>query len=94
MRRSSLAIRVVMLLISIVASAVLAQAQYRGSLRGTVSDPQGAVVAGATVTLVNTDTSNTMVSTLRWERHLPLQCVTSGALSPYCGSERVQTEGA
>src|SRR5664279_469957 len=40
-----------------------AQAQYRGSLRGTVSDPSGAVVSGATVTLVNKDTNNTMVAT-------------------------------
>src|ERR1035438_1289619 len=40
-----------------------AQAQYRGSLRGTVSDPQGAVVPGATVTLVNKDTNNTLVAT-------------------------------
>jgi len=39
-----------------------AQAQYRGSLRGTVSDPQGAVVPDATVTLVNKDTNNTMVA--------------------------------
>jgi hypothetical protein len=41
----------------------IAWAQYRGSLRGTVSDPQGAAITGATVTLVNTDTNNKMVST-------------------------------
>src|SRR5450755_2796350 len=40
-----------------------AQAQYRGSLRGTVSDSQGAVISGATVTLVNKDTNNTMIAT-------------------------------
>src|SRR5271166_5985783 len=40
-----------------------AQAQYRGSLRGTVSDTQGAVIPDATVTLVNKDTNNTMVAT-------------------------------
>jgi hypothetical protein len=39
------------------------QAQFRASLRGTVSDSQGAVVAGATVTLVNSDTNNKMVAT-------------------------------
>ncbi len=39
------------------------QAQYRGSLRGTVSDPSGAVISGATVTLVNKQTNSTMTST-------------------------------
>jgi hypothetical protein len=39
------------------------QAQFRASLRGTVSDSQGAVIAGATVTLVNSDTNNQMVAT-------------------------------
>ena len=43
--------------------APAAQAQYRGSLRGTVNDPQGAVIPGATVTLVNKDTNSTMVAT-------------------------------
>jgi len=40
-----------------------AQAQFRGSLRGTVTDPQGAAVAGATVTLVDTGTNKTLVFT-------------------------------
>jgi Carboxypeptidase regulatory-like domain len=43
--------------------STLGHAQYRGALRGTVTDPQGAVVSGATVTLLNTDTNKTMVST-------------------------------
>jgi hypothetical protein len=40
-----------------------ALAQFRGSLRGTVTDAQGAAIAGATVTLVDTDTNKTLVST-------------------------------
>src|ERR1700729_3387324 len=40
-----------------------AQAQFRGSLRGTVRDPQGEAVPGATVTLVDTDTNHTQVAT-------------------------------
>jgi hypothetical protein len=33
------------------------QAQYRASLQGTVADPSGAIVPGATVTLTNTETN-------------------------------------
>src|SRR5271166_5828031 len=40
-----------------------AQAQYRAALRGTVSDPQGATIIGATVTLVDKNTNLTLVST-------------------------------
>ncbi len=36
-----------------------ASAQYRGSIQGVVTDPQGAVVSGATVTLVNLETNQT-----------------------------------
>ena len=52
----------------IVAAALLfalspfAQAQFRASLRGTVSDPTGAVIPGATVTLVDKDTNETRTS--------------------------------
>jgi len=40
-----------------------AQAQYRASLHGTVTDPQGAVVPGSTVTLLNPATNQTLTST-------------------------------
>jgi carboxypeptidase family protein len=38
-------------------SALFAQASYEGQIRGTVHDPQGAVVPGATVTLTDTATN-------------------------------------
>ncbi|MBV9267375.1 MAG: carboxypeptidase regulatory-like domain-containing protein, partial [Acidobacteriaceae bacterium] len=41
----------------------LGRAQFRASIRGTVTDPQGGAVAGATVTLENTDTGQKLVST-------------------------------
>ncbi|HEY3836211.1 MAG TPA: carboxypeptidase-like regulatory domain-containing protein, partial [Bryobacteraceae bacterium] len=40
-----------------------AQAQFNASLRGTVSDPSGAVVPGATVTLTNKDTNQKQTAT-------------------------------
>jgi hypothetical protein len=36
--------------------------ESRGTIQGTVRDPQGAVIAGATVTVVNTDTKTTQTS--------------------------------
>ena len=62
-RSTSSALRTVSMFICILLLTAVAQAQYRASLRGTVTDTQGAVVPGATVTLTNTDTNQTMVST-------------------------------
>ena len=42
--------------------APAAHAQFRASLRGTVADPSGAVIPGATVTLVNKETNETKTS--------------------------------
>jgi hypothetical protein len=40
-----------------------ASAQYRASIQGVVTDPQGAVVTGATVTLTNLETSQVLTAT-------------------------------
>ena len=51
------------LLLCMLALALPVQAQFRASLRGTVTDPQGRVVEGAKVTLTNTNTNFTLTST-------------------------------
>ena len=51
MRRSSLAVHVALLIVSIVALTALVQAQFGASLQGTVTDKTGAVVSGANVTI-------------------------------------------
>src|SRR6267154_1771499 len=43
--------------------AVSAYAQYRASIQGVVTDPQGAVVSGATITLKNLETNQTLTAT-------------------------------
>ncbi|GAC1430831.1 MAG: hypothetical protein NVS1B11_05770 [Terriglobales bacterium] len=63
MNRPRLTIHVVLLVLCTFWFSVLSHAQYRASLRGTVADTQGAVISGTTVTLINTDTNNTMVTT-------------------------------
>src|ERR1700676_32733 len=63
MNASKLGLRFLLLLSSLFLLTLTAHAQYRASLRGTVIDPQGNSVNGATVTLTNTDTSANLVST-------------------------------
>ncbi len=63
MSRRSAAVKFALLLICTFCLTILAQAQYRASLRGTVADTQGAVISGATVTLVDTATNQTQVTT-------------------------------
>ena len=63
MARVALSIRFLLICTILTCLSVTAQAQFRGSLRGTLTDPQGEVVSGATVTLVDTGTNKTLVST-------------------------------
>ena len=61
--RACSALRVISSVLCFVIMSVAAHAQFRASLRGTVTDSQGAAVSGATVTLINTATNEKMVST-------------------------------
>src|SRR5215470_14245497 len=62
-RRANSAVSIALFIVCASLWAPLARAQFRASLRGTVTDPQGAAVNGATVTLTNTDTNQNLVST-------------------------------
>jgi len=46
----------------IILFTAMAHAQYRASIRGVVTDPSGALVSDATVTLLNTDTNLAMTA--------------------------------
>jgi hypothetical protein len=56
------AARTGLVLAGIAMLAIAAHAQYRASLRGTVTDPSGAVVPDVTVTLTNTGTGQVMTA--------------------------------
>ncbi len=63
MSRTRILLHLALLLACAFVLTISVQAQYRGSIRGTVTDPQGAVVPGTTVTLLNTDTNLAMTAT-------------------------------
>jgi len=63
MSRCKLVNRVVLLLLSLALLTVAAQAQFRASIQGTVTDSQGAIIPGAKVTLTNLETGKTQDST-------------------------------
>jgi hypothetical protein len=63
MSRTAFALRTLSLVGGIILSAVLAQAQYRTSIQGVVTDTTGAVIPGATLTLTNPATNQKQVRT-------------------------------
>jgi len=59
-------VRFSVLLLSLVVSfawVLPARAQFRASIQGTVTDPTGAIIPGATVTLTDNSTNHTMTTT-------------------------------
>ena len=63
MKMGNLFLRGVMLLAGFAVLVSGASAQYRASIQGVVTDPQGAAVGGATVTLQNEETNAVLTST-------------------------------
>lgn len=56
-------LRAASLILCILFSAILAQAQYRTSIQGVITDPSGAVIPGAKLTLINPATGEQQVRT-------------------------------
>jgi len=56
-RSTSSALRTVSILACAILSTLMAHAQYRASIQGTVTDAQGAIVSDATVTLTDQETN-------------------------------------
>ena len=65
MRLVSLLKRVSMLCACMVALSPAMIAQYNGGLQGTITDPDGAVIPDATVTLTNKETNGVLTTTSR-----------------------------
>jgi carboxypeptidase family protein len=63
MTASKLLLRSFLFLFCFGLSLSVAHAQYRASIQGVVTDPQGEVVSAATVTLINHETNQTLTTT-------------------------------
>jgi hypothetical protein len=63
MTYSKLALRVLLMLLCMACLVNGARAQFRAGMQGTILDPQGAGIDGATVTLTNQETNRVLVST-------------------------------
>lgn len=63
MSLSKFTIRSLMLTVCMVFLTAAAYSQYRASIQGVVTDPQGAIIEGATLTLKNLQTNQTLTAT-------------------------------
>jgi Carboxypeptidase regulatory-like domain/TonB dependent receptor len=63
MNVSKISLRALGMLVCMTVVLCSAQAQYRASIQGVVTDSQGAAVSGATVTLKNLETNQTLTAT-------------------------------
>lgn len=86
--RSSSPLRLALLVVATVFSSLIAHAQYRASIQGVVTDPQGAVVQGAKVTLTDNQTNRVVTATTDTNG-----IYTFGALPPSTYTVKVEKDG-
>src|SRR5436190_23217891 len=71
--------------------SVLGQATSTGSLTGNVTDPKGAVIAGATVTLVNNETKQRFDAQSNGEGSFTIPSLGSGMYTATVGAQGFKT---
>ncbi len=70
----------VLIFLNLCAALLIAQ-EYRGRIQGTIRDPSGAVIAGATVTLHNVNTGISIIHTTNETGHYIFDLVEPGSYS-------------
>ena len=63
MNVSKISLRALGILVCLTLVLCSAHAQFRASIQGVITDPQGELVSGATVTLTNHETGQTLTTT-------------------------------
>ena len=86
--------RVCVILFAFLVGSPQLHAQFRTSIQGVVTDPDGEVVPGATLTLKNLSTNETVVRTSNETGVFNFNALPAGPLFLDCRDERFPEEGS